>query len=164
LCNCSQTLRYKMITKNCQKVNKKSSKCVWKNTKKVSCYCYSALSKKLWQLRTFGGFTEVMYGTGDRNNQTNITGDRNNQTNITISDDLWKKWCFQWCCLVAINPLNPMSCFCGFKVPLPDNRWKRRFSGYFGSVPDRQLLCFTLFAQYFLLNPVVFDQIKLFVC
>jgi hypothetical protein len=25
---------------------------------------------------------------------------------------------------------------------------------------SRQLLCFTLFAQYFLLNPVVFDQIK----
>jgi hypothetical protein len=27
---------------------------------------------------------------------------------------------------------------------------------------SRQLLCFTLFAQYFLLNPVVFDQIKSF--
>jgi hypothetical protein len=27
---------------------------------------------------------------------------------------------------------------------------------------SRQLLCFTLFAQYFLLNPFVFYQIKLF--
>jgi hypothetical protein len=36
----------------------------------------------------------------------------------------------------VLNSLNPTSRFCGFKVPLSDNRWKRWFSRYFGGVPD----------------------------